>query len=98
MPPAPPRFSTTTDWPHFAVSRAAIVRAVMSVPPPGANGTMSVTGFVGQACAKAEPARKNAVRDARSLRVFIAQSYSTKTGTDPDFVFAPGNRGLSLFL
>src|SRR6266446_6533504 len=56
-PPAPPRFSTTTAWPHFCESFAATVRAVMSVPPPGANGTMNVTGFAGYGCASA--AQKN---------------------------------------
>src|SRR5256885_7999399 len=58
MPPAPPRFSTTTDWLHFALSLAATVRAVMSVPPPGANGTMNVTalaGYVEADCARAPP-------------------------------------------
>src|SRR5882762_7968054 len=56
-PPAPPRFSTTTDCPHFCESFAATVRAVISVPPPGANGTMNVTGLAGYGCASA--AEKN---------------------------------------
>src|SRR5882672_11463559 len=56
-PPAPPRFSTTTDCPHFCESFAATVRAVISVPPPGANGTMKVTGLAGYGCASA--AEKN---------------------------------------
>ena len=51
MPPAPPRFSTMTveppDFAHSAVSFAATVRAEISVPPPGANGTMKVTALVG---------------------------------------------------
>ena len=47
-PPAPPRFSTTIEWPfHSCDSLAATVRAVMSVPPPGANGTTKVTGREG---------------------------------------------------
>src|SRR5437879_7422500 len=53
MPAAPARFSTTTDWPHFAASLAATVRAEMSVPPPGGNGTMKVTGLAGYGCASA---------------------------------------------
>src|SRR5438034_398829 len=60
MPAAPARFSTTTDWPHFAASLAATVRAEMSVPPPGGNGTMKVTGLAGYGCASA--AQKNRAR------------------------------------
>src|SRR5882762_2888976 len=58
-PPAPPRFSTTTAWPHFCESFAATVRAVISVPPPGANGTTNVTGFAGYGCASAAAATQN---------------------------------------
>jgi hypothetical protein len=45
--PAPARFSTTNCWPRLAESRCAMKRAMKSVPPPGANGTMMRTGFVG---------------------------------------------------
>src|SRR5256885_3816951 len=51
LPISPARFSATTDWPHFCESFAATVRAEISVPPPGGNGTMKVTGFAGQTCA-----------------------------------------------
>jgi hypothetical protein len=31
----------------------------MSLPPPGANGTMTFTGFEGYGCARADVQRKN---------------------------------------
>src|SRR5688572_1476636 len=46
-PPAPVRLSTTNCWPHFSESFWAIVRAVVSVPAPGANGTIMRTGLSG---------------------------------------------------
>ena len=45
--PAPPRLSTTTDVPSRSESFGAITRATMSVPPPGANGTMMRIGRAG---------------------------------------------------
>src|SRR5262245_14713630 len=39
MPPAPGRFSTTTGWPRISLMGGAIMRAVTSRLPPGANGT-----------------------------------------------------------
>jgi hypothetical protein len=38
----------TKGWPNFADSRSAASRAIMSVFPPATNGTMMVTGRVGQ--------------------------------------------------
>ena len=49
VPPAPPTFSTTTVWPSGARMRSAMMRAVVSVEPPGGKGTISVTGRVGKA-------------------------------------------------
>jgi hypothetical protein len=46
-PPAPVRLSTTACWPHFSPSFCAIVRAVVSVPAPGENGTMKRIGLLG---------------------------------------------------
>jgi hypothetical protein len=40
MPPAPGLFSTMTVCPIFSVSTLAMVRAPLSVTPPGGNGTM----------------------------------------------------------
>ena len=48
-PPAPARFSTTTVWPSAGCSFSAITRAMMSVVPPGGNGTTIRTGRFGHA-------------------------------------------------
>ena len=62
-------------WPNSAVSRAANMRATMSVPPPGASGTIMRTGlsghFVGWACAGG-PGRSEREDDrAGSIRSFF---------------------------
>ncbi len=44
-PLAPPRLSTTTVVPSALPSGSASMRAAMSVVPPGAVGTTSVTGL-----------------------------------------------------
>jgi hypothetical protein len=44
---APGRFSTTIGWPNTSASRMPRVRAVMSVGPPGGNGTIMRTGPLG---------------------------------------------------
>ena len=53
MPSPPGRFSITTGWPHFLVSRSASSRALMSAPLPGPSVRMNLTGRVGQFCAVA---------------------------------------------
>jgi len=40
VPPAPERFSTTTDWPQSGCKCAASSRPITSVEPPAAAGTM----------------------------------------------------------
>ena len=50
LPPAPGLFSTTTD-PSFGASPCATRRAMMSVVPPGPNGTMRWMGLEGYCCA-----------------------------------------------
>jgi hypothetical protein len=47
VPPAPARLSTMNCWPNSAVSFDANMRATMSVPPPGASGTITRTGRSG---------------------------------------------------
>src|SRR5215510_10144580 len=51
LAPAPGRFSITTCWPQTSDSRAPMVRAMMSVAPPGTNGTIRRTKRVGHAWA-----------------------------------------------
>src|SRR5262245_55074982 len=48
LPPAPGLFSITTDWPHTSCRRLPTSRAVVSVEPPGVNGTTMRTVFEGQ--------------------------------------------------
>src|SRR5882762_5311284 len=61
LPPAPGRFSTTMLWPTFSESFFTMMRAVMSVPPPGANPTTIVTGRFGNVpCARAPAAQASA--------------------------------------
>src|SRR5690349_5183297 len=68
---APGRFSTTTLWLSDLVSDSATMRAVRSVPPPGANGTMILIGWLGyaagcdQAAAGAMHAPKTMASEAR---------------------------------
>src|SRR5258706_15284183 len=47
LPPAPERLSTTTDWPKLALNFCAMMRPIVSIPPPGANGTINRIGRVG---------------------------------------------------
>src|SRR5262245_22398989 len=54
LPPAPGLLSTTTCWPHISESRAPMMRPTASMPPPGVNGTTSLTMRLGQPpCASA---------------------------------------------
>src|SRR5882724_4054018 len=71
-PPAPERFSTTTCWPRSSPSAGAMMRAVVSVPPPGSKPTTVVTGFAGKllcanAPADAAPKTASAATAARCL-------------------------------
>ena len=50
VPPAPVRFSITTGCPQFSLIFCAMMRASVSVPPPGENGTTKRIGLVGNFC------------------------------------------------
>src|SRR4051812_22406859 len=71
-PPAPERFSTTTCWPRSSESAGAMMRAVVSVPPPGSKPTTVVTGLAGNPCAKAQVENTSA---ATAASCFITSSY-----------------------
>jgi hypothetical protein len=47
VPAAPGLFSTTTGCPSASCSAGATMRAVTSTFPPGAKGTMILTGLAG---------------------------------------------------
>src|SRR5688572_7940927 len=53
LPLAPGRFSTMTCCPSRAASGSPMTRALLSVTPPGAKGTMMRTGLTGYSCAHA---------------------------------------------
>src|SRR5436309_1028244 len=55
-PPAPGRFSTTTDWPHCLETASPRVRVSTSTAPPAAYGTKICTGLVGNDWASAAEA------------------------------------------
>src|SRR5207247_5763757 len=68
VPPAPARFSTTTCWPRSSASAGAMMRAVVSVPPPGSKPTTVVTGFAGyEPCAAAAPLAASAAISTMNL-------------------------------
>src|SRR5262245_4655849 len=69
MPLAPVRFSTTNGCFRPSVSRCARMRAVMSTPPPGANGTTMRTGLVGYGCASAAGAATAKSKVRQSFRI-----------------------------
>src|SRR5687767_2119429 len=79
VPPAPPRFSMTIDWPSRSPSFCATMRATMSVEPPGGKGTIRRIGFAGQAWADAAPGCSSAaahrVANTSALIVIPASFY-----------------------
>src|SRR5258706_11289558 len=72
-PPAPPRFSTTTGCPHSCCSFTPTVRAVMSVPPPGANGTTKVTDLAGQVCASKVAGTKRRIASSLDILILLGE-------------------------
>ena len=68
LPAAPALFSTTTGCPRLAVSCSVTRRAVKSVVPPGALGTISVMGRSGYLpCAIALPVTAQSARVVASI-------------------------------
>src|SRR5262245_14794121 len=90
LPPAPGLLSTTTCWPHISESRAPMMRPTASMPPPGVNGTTSLTTRFGQPpCASAAPgatkgATTGATAEAAATRIRPRRSSMTLLlGLDP---------------
>src|SRR5689334_15849715 len=50
MLPAPPRLSMAICWPRFLLMSGDTMRAMMSVLPLAANGTIMRIGFAGYVC------------------------------------------------
>src|SRR5438552_13131395 len=56
----------TIGWPRLSAMAGTMLRAVMSVPPPGAAGTISRIGRCGY-CAAADAAASESARTANIL-------------------------------
>src|SRR5258706_1268740 len=87
VPPAPPRFSTSTGWPIDSCMRCATMRAAMSVVPPAGNGTMMRRGLYGKDCGRTAPLAAASSSKSRNLYVtdvqdFIAFHPSRRLGVD----------------
>jgi len=67
-PLAPGRYSMMNGWPNAALSGWATKCAASSVTPPGANGTMILTGRCGQSCACARAGDAIAARMTTDTR------------------------------
>ena len=75
LPLAPPAFSITTGCPSGARMRSAMMRAVVSVEPPGGKGTISVIGRIGKFWAAATPERSANITGTKSLVTNPSSSY-----------------------
>src|SRR5882672_243350 len=67
-PLAPGRFSTTIGWAQIPASFGSMMRASVSAPPPGGNGTTICTGFDGNSWEKAPTAKKSNARPANACQ------------------------------
>src|SRR3979409_2341802 len=95
---APGRVSTTTVWPQVSVIFWPITRAMMSVEPPGANGTMiliGLSGYLSAVCAAASvgrPATHSAPNNAAQTNApaLCFTRSSPAVLLFPDAQFGPG--------
>src|SRR5712671_7502819 len=76
MPPAPPTFSITIEWPRISAIRAAMMRPATSIELPAVNETIMVIGLLGQSCACAGDSSASAVAIAaeRDLSILLSSS------------------------
>src|SRR6478672_7377968 len=79
LPPAPPLFSTTTDWPQTSCRRLLMRRAVISVEPPGVNGTTTRTGLTGQSAPEAREITTDGAATAAVARPTKRRRFSMGT-------------------
>src|SRR5512141_2380544 len=91
LPDAPGRFSTTNGWPKLLVRCSLSVRARMSVDPPGAHGTIIVTGLSGHAvCALATDVRTTAAAITGTSTPHLRAAATTTLLFDPTLlIFTP---------
>ena len=71
VPAAAPTFSTTMVWPSTSPIASACRRALASMPPPAANGTISVIGRLGQSCAGAVAVNVIRAAAASAIRIIV---------------------------
>jgi hypothetical protein len=83
LPPAPPRFSTTTVWASRSLSRCATNRATTSAMPPAAKATWNVMVCVGKLCAESGCATPMVL--AMSNRPSMARKADSARGIIPMF-------------
>src|SRR5690242_6927495 len=89
-PAAPPRLSTTNCWPRASESFCENWRAEMSLPPPGANGTMTRTGLVGYCWACAGAAAVSTAASASTVYFMFPPSF---LGSSDFVMLTPGVYG-----
>src|SRR5471032_1288008 len=90
LPPAPGLFSTTTDWPQTSCRRLLTRRAVISVEPPGVNGTTTRTGLTGQSAPEARDIRIDGAAAAAAARPTKRRRFNIGT-PPPDRPIASGH-------
>src|SRR6476661_3456674 len=71
---APGIFSTITGWPSLCERRSATVRAIMSMPMPGPNGTTNLIGRVGHVSAGAVPLKSTRTNTRSERRAILISS------------------------
>src|SRR6267142_5549842 len=95
--PAPGLFSMITVAPRPLAISCARVRAITSVPPPGAKGTTILTilsGYPAKALSAQNADSKNAASANRADAIFILRLKTMCTRAGLEFVKAPANHAL----
>ena len=84
-----------TVWPIVLLIFDAMMRATMSVEPPGANGTMILIGLLGKACANDTLAASATLRAVKVLRDVAKRmcEVSVESGNECMVKTAELNRG-----
>src|SRR5258706_1348807 len=85
-PLAPGRFSTTIGCAQIPASFGSMMRASVSAPPPGGNGTTMCTGFEGNPWENAPAAEKSNARPANASR---ARRIRVSPGARPQHALTP---------
>src|SRR5471032_2390175 len=91
LPPAPGLFSTTTDWPQTSCRRLETRRAVISVEPPGVNGTTTRTDLTGQPAPKTRDETIEGAVTAAAARPTKRRRFSMGASSRRDRPIVPGH-------